>query len=101
LNKNSWDSMNEEMGDGVAEAVENSCIRNKEDVLCGNPNTNKSDEMVIPGLNNYSESSKNLRNNADDEKDLCRIDSSAQASASPRCADDAGIMVEELTLRRY
>ncbi|GAA0150260.1 hypothetical protein LIER_09239 [Lithospermum erythrorhizon] len=57
-------------------------------------------EMVTPCSEDHHESSSHLYTYMD-EKSLDRVYSSEQASASPRCMDEAGIMVEELTLRNY
>ncbi|KAL2544297.1 Protein SPA1-RELATED 2 [Forsythia ovata] len=58
-------------------------------------------EMVMPCEDGYHENSNYLVSDTLDAKKLDRIGSSEHASTSPRCMDDAGIMVEELTVRNY
>lgn len=57
-------------------------------------------EMVTPCSDAHHENSSYV-NTGRDEKIHDRVHSSEHASASPRCMDEAGIMVEELTLRNY
>lgn len=61
----------------------------------------QSNEMVTPGVDDCPQLPKNRHSALLNAKDLDRIGSSEHASASPRCMDDAGVMVEELTLRNY
>lgn len=58
-------------------------------------------EMETPCDDDYQEKLNCLVSGTLDAKNLERIGSSEHASTSPRCMDDAGIMVEELTLRNY
>ncbi|KAI3453791.1 hypothetical protein Pfo_010454 [Paulownia fortunei] len=93
--------MDEAIGDEVADPVNGTRIRNKENEFSlqpGSSNILQSNEMVTPGVDGYPESKNRY---SLDAKDLDRIGSSEHASASPRCMDDAGAMVEELTLRNY
>lgn len=85
--------MDEAIGDEMAEPVEFSRKPGSSDML-------QSNEMVTPGVD-YPEMPKNQYSVLVDAKDMDRIVSSEHASASPRCMDDAGVMVEELTLRNY
>lgn len=96
--------MDEAIGDEVAEPVDGACIRHKENEFSlkpGNSDMLQSNEMVTPGVDDYPAKSKNQYSVILDAKDIDRIGSSDHASASPRCMDDAGVMVEELTLRNY
>lgn len=61
----------------------------------------QSNEMVTHGVDDYPQLPKIRHSALLNAKDLDRIGSSELASASPRCMDDAGVMVEELTLRNY
>lgn len=83
--------MDEVVGDGVAEHVDDTqlCIKEHEFSLKpGSSDMLQSDEMVTPGVGDY------LVTNLD------RIGSSDHASSSPRCMDEE-VMVEELTLKSY
>ncbi|KAL0371891.1 UNVERIFIED_CONTAM: protein SPA1-RELATED 2 [Sesamum calycinum] len=96
--------MDEAIGDEVAELVDDRHIRNKENEFSLKPGSSsmlQSNEMITPGVNDYPENSKNGYPDILEAKDLDRIGSSEHASASPRCMNDAGVMVEELTLRNY
>lgn len=96
--------MDEVIGDEVAEHLDGTHILNKENEFLlkpGGSNMLQLNEMVTPGVDDYSERSKNRYSDILNAKDLDRIGSSEHASASPRCMDDAGVMVEELTVRNY
>ncbi|KAL0447814.1 UNVERIFIED_CONTAM: protein SPA1-RELATED 2 [Sesamum latifolium] len=96
--------MDEAIGDEVAELVDDRHIRNKENDFSLKPGSSsmlQSNEMITPGVTDYPENSKNGYSDILEAKDLDRIGSSEHASASPRCMNDAGVMVEELTLRNY
>lgn len=87
-----WDIMDQAINDEM-EPVEFSMNPGSSDML-------QSNEMVTPGVDDYPQLPKN-RSVLLNAKNLGRIGSSELASASPRCMDDAGVMVEELTLRNY
>ncbi|KAL7111788.1 hypothetical protein ACP275_05G111900 [Erythranthe tilingii] len=96
--------MDEAIGDEVAEPVDGTHILKKDNEFLfksGIPDMLQSNEMVTPGAADYPDKSRNRFSDVLDAKDLDRIGSSEHASASPHCMDDAGIMVEELTLRNY
>ncbi|KAL8503513.1 hypothetical protein ACS0TY_022304 [Phlomoides rotata] len=96
--------MDEAVGDDVAEPVDGIYIRHNENEFSFKPDSSNMlqlNEMVTPGGDDYPEKSKNRYLVTLDAKDIDRIGSSEHASASPRCMDDAGVMVEELTLRNY
>ncbi|XP_051119184.1 protein SPA1-RELATED 2 [Andrographis paniculata] len=95
--------MDEAIGE-VAEMVDDTHILHRENefsVKPGSSNILPSNEMVMPGMDVYPEISKNPYSDMLDSKDIDRLGSSEHASASPRCVDGNGIMVEELTLRNY
>ncbi|KAJ9549727.1 hypothetical protein OSB04_022270 [Centaurea solstitialis] len=56
-------------------------------------------EMLIPGDVNVQEGTMGLYMDVLDGKNVARVDTSERACASPRHVDDAGAMVEELTVR--
>nr|XP_043640139.1 protein SPA1-RELATED 2-like [Erigeron canadensis] len=60
----------------------------------GESNLLEMQEMVIP-------SDVNIKGNGMDGKNVDRVDTLEHACASPRCVDDSGVMVEELTVRNY
>ncbi|XP_057810191.1 protein SPA1-RELATED 2 [Salvia miltiorrhiza] len=94
--------MDETIGDEMPEPVNGTCIRHKENEFSIKPGSSdmlQSNEMVTPGVDDYPQMPKNRYSVILDAKDMDRIGSSEHASASPRCMDDAGAMVEELTLR--
>ncbi|KAG8382161.1 hypothetical protein BUALT_Bualt05G0047900 [Buddleja alternifolia] len=96
--------MNEAINDEIGDPVDGTHIRKKENEFSlkpGSSNMLESNEMVTPGVDDYPDNSKNPYSDILVGKDLDRIGSSEHASASPRCMDDAGVMVEELTLRNY
>lgn len=94
--------MDETIGDEMPEPVDG--IRHKENEFSIKPGSSgmlQSSEMVTPGVDDYAQMPKNRYSVILDAKDMDRIGSSEHASASPRCMDNAGVMVEELTLRNY
>ncbi|KAH6805126.1 hypothetical protein C2S51_029957 [Perilla frutescens var. frutescens] len=96
--------MDEVIGDEMAEPVDATHIRHKENEFSLKPGSSdmlQANEMVTPGADDYPKMPKNRYSIILDTKDMDRIGSSEHASASPRCMDDAGVMVEELTLRNY
>lgn len=96
--------MDEAVGDDIAEPVDGVYLRHNENEFSfksGSSNMLQLNEMVTPGADDYHEKSINRYPVKLDVKDIDRIGSSEHASASPRCMDDSGIMVEELTLRNY
>ncbi|PIN23623.1 eIF-2alpha kinase PEK/EIF2AK3 [Handroanthus impetiginosus] len=96
--------MDEAIGDEVAEPVGGTHIQNKENEFSlkpGSSNMMQSNEMVTPGVDDYHDNSNSLYSDILYAKNQDRIGSSEHASASPRCMDEAGVMVEELTLRNY
>ncbi|KAL2517251.1 eIF-2alpha kinase PEK/EIF2AK3 [Abeliophyllum distichum] len=58
-------------------------------------------ELVMPCEDGYHENSNYLVSDTLDAKNLDRIGSSEHANTSPRCMDDAGILIEELNVRNY
>lgn len=88
--------MDDTVGDDIAEPVDGVYIRHNENEFSFK--SGSLNEMVTPGADDYHDKS---RNRYLDAKDIDRIGSSEHASASPRCMEDADIMVEELTLRNY
>ncbi|KAL2543804.1 Protein SPA1-RELATED 2 [Forsythia ovata] len=90
--------MEETVGDEVAEvgAVDGLHLRSKESEFTLKPGSSsvlQSHEMVTPGEDDYNENTNNFFPD--------RIGSSEHASARPRFIDDAGVMVEELTVENY
>lgn len=67
----------------------------------GNSMMLQSHEVVTLGEGDHYQSTPNMFTDILDGKNLDRIGSSEHASASPHCMNDAGVMVEELTLRNY
>ncbi|KAI3713552.1 hypothetical protein L1987_72131 [Smallanthus sonchifolius] len=57
--------------------------------------------MLIPGDVNILESSTGLYTDVSDGNNVGRVDTSEHACTSSRCLDDAGAIVEELTVRNY
>lgn len=64
----------------------------------GSSNMLEMHEMIIPGDVNVQE---NLYLDVLDGKKVARVDTSAHACTSPRCVNDSGAMVEELTVKSY
>lgn len=92
------------MGDEVMDAPGSTHSPSKERDFILKPGSSshiESHEMVIPCEGDRNNSSSHLFTNILDGKNLDRIGSSEHASVSPRCLDNAGVMVEELTLRNY
>ncbi|KAI3812782.1 hypothetical protein L1987_17494 [Smallanthus sonchifolius] len=57
--------------------------------------------MLLPGDVNIQESSTGLYTDVSDGKNVARADTSEHACTRSRCLDDAGAIVEELTVRNY
>ncbi|KZV53187.1 hypothetical protein F511_27553 [Dorcoceras hygrometricum] len=96
--------MDEVVSDPGAEPVGTTHIRNKESEFSLNPGSSRrleSNEMAMPRIDEYPDNLKNPSPEISYVKFLDRIGSSSHASASPHCMDDAGVMVEELTLKNY
>lgn len=96
----------DEIGDEVngLDAIDGRQLRSKEidyTLRSGNSIMLQSHEFVTLGEGDHYQSTPNLFTDILDRKNLDRIGSSEHASASPRCMNDAGVMVEELTLRNY
>ncbi|KAL6578766.1 hypothetical protein OROMI_008982 [Orobanche minor] len=92
--------------DEVADPVDGTHIHDKENecsIKSGSSNMLQLqlNEMVRPGVDDYHSNSKHPDSDFFDTKDQDRLVLSGRASASPRCMDDAGVMVEELILRNY
>ncbi|CAI9094266.1 OLC1v1029975C3 [Oldenlandia corymbosa var. corymbosa] len=66
-----------------------------------NSDAGDSRHFVTSSENNHNKDSTHFLSDILDGKNLDRIGSSEQASVSPRCVDNSGVMVEELTLRNY
>lgn len=104
FNGNILNDMDEVVSDAMAEPVGTTHIRNKESEFSLNPSSSsglESNEMAMPRVDDYPENLKNPSPEISYVKFLDRIGSSNHASASPHCMDDAGVMVEELTLKNY
>ncbi|KAK4338482.1 hypothetical protein RND71_042969 [Anisodus tanguticus] len=100
------EAVDEAIGDEMngLDAVDGRQLRSKESdytLRCGNSNMLQSHEVVTLGEGDHYQSTPNLFTDILDGRNLDRIGSSEHASASPRCMNDAGVMVEELTLRNY
>ena len=97
------ESMDQTIGDEMPEPVDGTHIRHKENEFSITPGSSDmlQSEMVTPGVDDYTHMARNRYSVILNAKDMDRIGSSEHASASPRCMDDAGVMVEELTLRNY
>ncbi|CAA0838211.1 Protein SPA1-RELATED 2 [Striga hermonthica] len=96
--------MDEAVGDGVADPVNHTRVHDKENELSRRPSSSsmlQSTDMIMPDADDYRNNSKHQKSGTSDAKNQDRIVSSEHASASPRCLDNAGVMVEELTLRNY
>ncbi|XP_075476925.1 protein SPA1-RELATED 2-like [Primulina tabacum] len=96
--------MDEAVSDAMAEPVGTTHIRNKENEFSLKSSSSsglESNEMAMPRIDDYPENLKNPSPDISYVKFLDRIGSSNHASASPHCMDDAGVMVEELTLKNY
>ncbi|KAL1569154.1 protein SPA1-RELATED 2-like isoform X1 [Salvia divinorum] len=95
--------MDQTIGDETPEPVNGTHIRHKENEFSITPGSSDmlQSEMVTPGVDEYTHMPRNRYSGILNAKDMDRIGSSEHASASPRCMDDAGVMVEELTLRNY
>ncbi|KAL3498962.1 hypothetical protein ACH5RR_041694 [Cinchona calisaya] len=98
--------MDETVDDDVTAvgATDGTHILNKEhdySLKLSSSNIIESHELVTPHKGDQHESSSHLFTDILDGKNLGRIDSSEQASVSPRCMDNSGVMVEELTVRNY
>lgn len=103
--------MDEGLGDEVApvDVVEGAHLRNKESEYTLKPpessNILESREMVIPVEADYPESSFHVFADMLEGKNVnmsvSPVDASEQPCPSPRYMDDAGNMVEELTVRNY
>ncbi|KAI3468645.1 hypothetical protein Pfo_025308 [Paulownia fortunei] len=96
--------MDEVVRDEVAKPVDDAHIRNKENEFSlkpGSSNILQSIEMVTPNMADYPENSNDPYSDILEVKNLDRIGSSEHANASPRCMNDAGVVVEELTLSNY
>lgn len=92
------------MSDEVMEAPGSTHIASKEREFMLKPGSSshiESHEMVIPYKGDHNNTSSHLFTDILDGKNLDRVGSSEHASVSPRCLDNAGVMVEELTLRNY
>ncbi|XP_075086441.1 protein SPA1-RELATED 2 isoform X1 [Nicotiana tabacum] len=100
------ETVDEAIGDEVngLDAFDGRQLRSKENdytLRSGNSNMLQSHEVVTLSEGDHYQSTHNLFTDILDGKNLDRIGSSEHASASPRCMNDAGVMVEELTLRNY
>ncbi|XP_047270020.1 protein SPA1-RELATED 2 isoform X1 [Capsicum annuum] len=100
------EAVDEAIGDEVngLDAIDGRQLRSKEidyTLRSGNSIMLQSHEVVTLGEGDHYQSTPNLFTDILDRKNLDRIGSSEHASASPRCMNDAGVMVEELTLRNY
>ncbi|KAJ8526988.1 hypothetical protein K7X08_029465 [Anisodus acutangulus] len=100
------EAVDEAIGDEMngLDAVDGRQLRSKESdytLRCGNSNMLQSHEVVTLGEGDHYQSTPNLFTDILDGRNLDRIGSSEHASASPRCMNDTGVMVEELTLRNY
>lgn len=106
MNKYILDGMDEAVDDDptAVGAADGTRILNKEreySLKPSNSNLVESHELVTPHEIDQNQSSSHLFTDILDGKNLDRIGSSEQASVSPRCIDNSGIMVEELTFRNY
>ncbi|KAL3331453.1 hypothetical protein AABB24_034997 [Solanum stoloniferum] len=100
------EAVDEAIGDEVngLDTIDGRQLRSKEidyTLRSGNSIMLQSHEVVTLGEGDNYQTTPNLYTNILDRKNLDRIGSSEHASASPRCMNDAGVMVEELTLRNY
>lgn len=100
------EAVDEAIGDEVngLDAIDGRQLRSKEidyTLRSGNSIMLQSHEVVTLGEGDHYQTTPNLFTDNLDRKNLDRIGSSEHASASPRCMSDAGVMVEELTLRNY
>ncbi|XP_075101339.1 protein SPA1-RELATED 2 [Nicotiana tabacum] len=100
------ETVDEAIGDEVngLDAFDGRQLRSKESdytLRSGNSNMLQSHEVVTLSEGDHYQNTANLFTDILDGKNLDRIGSSEHASASPRCMNDAGVMVEELTLRNY
>ncbi|WMV43992.1 hypothetical protein MTR67_037377 [Solanum verrucosum] len=100
------EAVDEAIGDEVngLDAIDGRQLRSKEmdyTLRSGNSIMLQSHEVVTLGEGDHYQTTPNLYTDILDRKNLDRIGSSEHASASPRCMNDAGVMVEELTLRNY
>ncbi|GER30281.1 SPA1-related 2 [Striga asiatica] len=96
--------MDEAIGDEVADHVTGTHVLNKENEFSPIPGSSgllQINEMATPGANDYHTNSKHQHSRILDTKDQDRIVSSEHASTSPRCLNNAGVTVEELTLSNY
>lgn len=93
--------MDEAVGDEVMDAAAGTHIPSKESEFL--LKSGGSDHVQAHGiiLGDHNKSLSHLLTDVLDGKNLDRIGSSEHASVSPRCMDDTGVMVEELTLRNY
>ncbi|GER26826.1 ubiquitin ligase protein cop1 [Striga asiatica] len=94
-------SMDEAVGDDVSDPVNHTRVRDKETLRPSSSSMLHSTDMIMPDADDYRNNSKHQNSGISDTKNQDRLVSSEHASASPRCLDNAGIMVEELTLRNY
>ncbi|KAL7609745.1 hypothetical protein Lser_V15G09966 [Lactuca serriola] len=76
-------------------------IDNKLFLRRGSSNMLEMEEMLIPGDVNVQENTMGLYLDVLDGKNVARVDTSAHACTSPRCVNDPGVMVEELTVKSY
>ncbi|CAN4127250.1 unnamed protein product [Withania somnifera] len=86
------------------DAVDGRQLRSKEidyNLRSGNSSMLQSHEVVTLSEGDHYQSTPSLFTDILDGKNMDRIGSSEYASASPHCMNDAGVMVEELTLRNY
>ncbi|XP_049415404.1 protein SPA1-RELATED 2 isoform X1 [Solanum stenotomum] len=100
------EAVDEAIGDEVngLDAIDGRQLRSKEmdyTLRSGNSIMLQSHEVVTFGEGDHYQTTPILYTDILDRKNLDRIGSSEHASASPRCMNDAGVMVEELTLRNY
>lgn len=100
------EAVDEAIGDDVngLDAIDGRQLRSKAmdyALRSGNSNMLQSHAVVTLGEDDHYQSTPNLFTDIFNGKNLDRIGSSEHASASPRCMNDAGVMVEELTLRNY
>ncbi|TMW94522.1 hypothetical protein EJD97_010162 [Solanum chilense] len=100
------EAVDEAIGDEVngLDAIDGRQLRSKEidyALRSGNSIMLQSHEVVTLGEGDHYQTTPNLYTHILDRKNLDRIGSSEHASSSPRCMNDAGVMVEELTLRNY
>ncbi|MFS8029899.1 hypothetical protein Hanom_Chr17g01527741 [Helianthus anomalus] len=94
----------DELPDNEATAfnvIDNKWFLTKESVLLTKHGCANMQEMVIPGDVSIHESTACLYLDESDGKNVVVVDCSEHACANTRCLNDAGAVVEELTVRNY